>query len=957
MKPERHQRRNPGARIEVSRLESRRLLSAAVWSVGPSLPMAAAQQAVIAEGGTIFEFGGGSQTVATLSSGASAWGTASPLDIPRVAPGAGVSSTGIVVFGGKSGEVLDAASSYDPAGNNTQDAASMISSRWRMAYASDSNGRVFAIGGQDINGVVLASAEAFDGSSWNSIAALPSARLGAAAVDDGAGHLFVFGGASTTASDSLTNTNYEYSISTDTWATAAPMPTAVRDEAAVLGSNGLIYVLGGISAAGTTAAVQVYNPATNAWAYDTSLPAPLSSEGAATDGLGRINVIGGFNASGQATTNVWQSQRLNQPETAPAFTSLPVTKASASAPYSYQAVASANPQATYSLISGPAGMKIDPNTGLVTWQPTPAQAGLQSVDIRASNRIGQTDQSFTINTLLENVAPTAPTNVHVISETTSSVTLGFTASTDAYGIAGYRVYWTYGHSGRGGGYTTVLLLNHPGAGTTLTVGGLQTGRSYSLSVAAYNTSGYESARTPVFLTVYSLPTLYVYPSSTTIAAKHLFAFTAYGLAFPAYTYSLQNAPAGMMINPLTGAGTWTPAPSQTGIFEVTVVGTNAAGISKSTMTVTVNPDVPALSYQINPTTGAGYGLVDVPMTIKVNDGSLTTTTYSIISGPSGLALNAATGLLSWTPSPSQAGNTAIDIRGKNLYGTTDLIIKFPTYITPAVTQIVVLNTTLLNPTLSWTAPVSKNAAAIAGYTITLIGYGNSQYSSLTFDTKSAKTTFVLKGLTQGLYYYTPVITPYDAAGNPGVTATGANFTYVPNLPVIGYTGTPSQTIVGQPLNLKITNTNSSLPATFAIVRAPAGLTINPTTGVVTWIPTAAQAGPQTATFSVTNSVGEVTQIINLGVFPTSAPTSLSFSNKTSTGFQIAWQPPALNPSAVAGYHIVVYAGNTHTSYSVWASTRTFAVPASWVGYVYVVWITAYDSHGVDGLVGVLNVPF
>jgi hypothetical protein len=43
--------------------------------------------------------------------------------------------------------------------------------------------------------------------------------------------------------------------------------------------------------------------------------------------------------------------------------------------------------------------------------------------------------------IADTVAPTAPTNLHVVSRTKSgSITLGWVASYDAVGVAGYRMY-------------------------------------------------------------------------------------------------------------------------------------------------------------------------------------------------------------------------------------------------------------------------------------------------------------------------------------------------------------------------------------------------------------------------------------------------------------------------------------------------------------------------------------
>ena len=80
------------------------------------------------------------------------------------------------------------------------------------------------------------------------MASLPQTLYSESAVSDGAGHIYTFGGVG--ANGAITNNVYRYTIATNTWDQVAPLQVGVRDSAAVLGSNGLIYVLGGTTAGG-----------------------------------------------------------------------------------------------------------------------------------------------------------------------------------------------------------------------------------------------------------------------------------------------------------------------------------------------------------------------------------------------------------------------------------------------------------------------------------------------------------------------------------------------------------------------------------------------------------------------------------------------------------------------------------------------------------------------------------
>jgi hypothetical protein len=97
----------------------------------------------------------------------------------------------------------------------------------------------------------------------------------------------------------------------------------------------------------------------------------------------------------------------------PVIVSTPVTTATAGVLYSYDVDAN-DPDVgdvlTYSLLLAPAGMTIDPTSGLIQWTPAGSQLGDNSVQVRAADTGGLADtQSFTVN-----VAGAPPANLPVI---------------------------------------------------------------------------------------------------------------------------------------------------------------------------------------------------------------------------------------------------------------------------------------------------------------------------------------------------------------------------------------------------------------------------------------------------------------------------------------------------------------------------------------------------------------
>src|SRR5262245_10587528 len=76
------------------------------------------------------------------------------------------------------------------------------------------------------------------------------------------------------------------------WETRAPA-LSERSEVAGVAVGDRIYVVGGLTATGVTAAVQEYDPADNRWTARAPLPQPIHHPAAAALG-GRLYVIGGF---------------------------------------------------------------------------------------------------------------------------------------------------------------------------------------------------------------------------------------------------------------------------------------------------------------------------------------------------------------------------------------------------------------------------------------------------------------------------------------------------------------------------------------------------------------------------------------------------------------------------------------------------------------------------------------
>jgi hypothetical protein len=327
------------------------MLDGLSWTSGPALPVALGNVeaintlvGVLVAGGTTSAAGTttpqGAYLLDPTDPTATSWSTDLSIDRGRNAGGIGatgsygpVGSDGskylsdIMLFGGASaGTPTATVMNYNLYHvTDTGDAVPpppMSIARYELAYATDPvTGDLYAIGGLTTLNQKLASVasvERYDpaADAWGSVAALPQALSGASAASDGAGHILVFGGTDSTGTP--VDTVYRYTIATDSWDTVASMPMAATGTAAVFGAYGQIYVIGGLAASGPIDSVNIYNPVTDQWTSDAPLPAKEYGAAAVIDSAGNVDVIGGFDAAGNAVSTVYQSAALPAPVGLPA---------------------------------------------------------------------------------------------------------------------------------------------------------------------------------------------------------------------------------------------------------------------------------------------------------------------------------------------------------------------------------------------------------------------------------------------------------------------------------------------------------------------------------------------------------------------------------------------------------------------------------------------------------------
>jgi hypothetical protein len=318
---------------------------------------------------------------------------------------------------------------------------------------------------------------------------------------------------------------------------------------------------------------------------------------------------------------------------------------------------------TYSLLNPPSGAVIDTN-GIITWTPSEAQGPSTNVITTAVTDNGSpplsATNSFTVTVLDVNSAPVLPAQADrtIAEQTTLLVTNTATdsdipanslsysllaapgaATIDANGI----ITWSTTEVDGPGIYAFTTVVTDDGTPP------LSTTNTFSVTVNEVNNP--PSLTVPPNQTINELTTLSVSASATDsdIPANIL-------------TFSLVSPPAGMSINPNTGAISWTPTEAEgPSVNTITVVVTDngsPALSSTNSFTVTVNEvnTAPNLAVPPNQTINE---LTTLAVSASATDSDIPANvlTYSLNSHPAGMTINVSSGAINWTPTEAQGPST------------------------------------------------------------------------------------------------------------------------------------------------------------------------------------------------------------------------------------------------------------------------------------------------------------
>ncbi len=607
---------------------------------------------------------------------------------------------------------------------------------------------------------------------------------------------------------------------------------------------------------------------------------------------------------------------------APVFDSTPVTTAAVNQSYTYQIVAHDPDGSTpgFLLYSGPAGMSINPATGLLTWAPTPSSPATAPVVVYAYDPSGSySRQRFVVAVAGGSHAPIiSPLPPQVAGREGQPLVLQVSA-TDPDGRR--LVYWANNLPG-GASFdpNTHTLVWAPGYGQAGTYNGVMFFVSDGVNTVSATISLLISSSPPP-------PVLAAPPGQTLREGDHL-RFTLQGSDADGgpVTFSSSALPANATLNPNTGVFDWAIGFDQVGTYTVPFTATSDSGVSVTqsvTYTALAAPAAPVFVPLQSWVVSEGQPISFVALAVDPHnptfelptrepDGSLSpypttqpTVAYSVSGLPPGATFDTDTALFSWTPGNTQARTYNVVITATNNgYGgplSTSVTV-------PIVVQIVnhaPLVTPIADVTLTAGQPFDQTVSATDadGNPLTLSvqngipGFPLPNFVSLSDNGDGTGVLhFNPPAGNRGAYTLTLVATDNgDGLGTAGVLM--GTYTFEVNvqsatqLPTFNYLGN-QVAVVGTPFALTVqANESDQDNLTFGVSGLPAAATLTPSTfygrATLNWTPTAADVGAYIVTFTVNDtgngnttlpSSSQVTIRVvvratdTAPVFPTTAPT-------------------------------------------------------------------------------------
>jgi large repetitive protein len=505
---------------------------------------------------------------------------------------------------------------------------------------------------------------------------------------------------------------------------------------------------------------------------------------------------------------------------------------------------------TFTLVSGPPGLTLDSTSGAISWTPTEAQGpGNYRVTIQVTDNgtpPASDTRDFFITVNEANSAPslvnpgTRTVDEHVTFSLTlqgsdsdvpvQSLTYSLLSGPPGMTLTGNQLAWTPDESFGGTTQTIQVRVTDNGSPNLSAI------QTFDLVVNEVNNA--PLILSPGNKTVDELVTLIV-------AAQAVDSDT------PAQTltFALASGPAGAVVDAATGQFSWTPAEADgPGTYTVRVKVTDNGSPARSatnTFTVTVNEvNIAPVLAQPAAQTVDEHQLLSLNLSATDSDLPANTLTYLLVSGPSGLTVNAA-GLLRWTPGEAHGGGSfSVTVRVRD-NGTPQL----------SDTQTFTVAVNEVNAAPALTRPADQTVNERESLSLQLAATDSDDPpQTLTYDLVSGPSGVSVSA--SGLLTWTPseseggsaysIVVRVTDNGSPARSDSKLFLITVNDVNTAPTLTRPADQTVDEHvlLSLQLVGADDDLPAqalTYELVSGPAGMSVS-SGGLLTWTPGEAEGG-------------------------------------------------------------------------------------------------------------------
>lgn len=359
------------------------------------------------------------------------------------------------------------------------------------------------------------------------------------------------------------------------------------------------------------------------------------------------------------------------------------------------------------------------------------------------------------------------------------------------------------------------------------------------------------------------------PTQAAVGATYTYAPDVFSPTGSALSFTLSTTAAGITFNAATGAVTLPNAVS--GTFAVSITATDAAG-NHSTQAYVLSVGAATGSAVSIRSTPQDAAIVGTPYIYAVDavDSNHAPLTYSLPNAPPGMGIS-STGVITWTPEANQTGPFTVVVNVTDSLGAS------------AVQVYTLLAQNDLPPAIT-SQPVTIATQDVAyHYQVTAT---DPEGQTLHFSLVNPLAGMTI-GDTSGEITWTPTVAQLGlrsvtvAVTDPGGHTAFQSFHVDVRVPSIAPTFTstaPASVVANTAYRYLLTAADATDGFTFSKVDGPAGMSVNPTTGLVYWKPGTNDIGDHSIVLRVTNDRGlTFDQAFTLTVTADATPPQVAFS--------------------------------------------------------------------------------